>query len=202
MKYKKAILALSIFIMTFIYIVHPFISDKYLIDNPYNEGVIRFHVRANSDKPQDQELKLKIRDQLLEVMTEKFENAESIDDSREIIKDNMNEIKTISEKVIQENNYDYPVQVSLGIDHFPTRKYGNMVFPQGDYETLLVTIGRGEGQNWWCVMFPPLCFVDATHSVAYDPENKLEEYVLDETNPPKLKSKTVELIKQIIGDKE
>ena len=202
MKYKKAILALSIFILTFIYIVHPVVSDKYLLNNPYNERVIRFHVKANSDKPQDQELKLKVRDQLLEVMTEKFEKAESIDESREIIKENIEEIKAISERVIKENNYDYPVQVSLSIEHFPTRKYGNMVFPQGDYESLLVTIGKGQGQNWWCVMFPPLCFVDVTHSVAYDPENNLEEYVLDETNPPKLKSKTVELIKQVTGNKE
>ena len=93
MKYKKAILALSIFILTFIYIVHPVVSDKYLLNNPYNERVIRFHVKANSDKPQDQELKLKVRDQLLEVMTEKFEKAESIDESREIIKENIEEIK-------------------------------------------------------------------------------------------------------------
>lgn len=197
MKYKKVILIISIFLISFIYIIHPVLADKYLLDNPYNEGIIRFHVRANSDREEDQALKLKVRDEILEVMVEKFKDSSSIDESREIIKENMNEIKLIAERVIRENNYDYPVDVFLGMDYFPTRKYGNMVFPQGTYETLLVTIGKGEGQNWWCVMFPPLCFVDITHSAAYDPDNNFEEYVIDETQPLKLKSKTVELFNEI-----
>ena len=198
MKYKKAILILSIFLISFIYIIHPVIEDKLLLDNPFKEGIIRFHVRANSDKAEDQELKLKVRDEILEVMVAKFEDSSSIDESREIIRENMNEIKEIAERVVKKYNYDYPIEISLGMDYFPTRKYGNMVFPQGEYETLLVTIGKGEGQNWWCVMFPPLCFVDITHSVAYDPENQFEEYVVDETQPLKLKSKTVELLEGII----
>ncbi|WFA08517.1 stage II sporulation protein R [Tissierella sp. Yu-01] len=198
MKYKKAILILSIFLISFIYIIHPIIEDKLLLDNPFKEGIIRFHVRANSDKAEDQELKLKVRDEILEVMVAKFEDSSSIDESREIIKENMNEIKVIAERVVKKYNYDYPVEISLGMDYFPTRKYGNMVFPQGEYETLLVTIGKGEGQNWWCVMFPPLCFVDITHSVAYDPENQFEEYVMDETQPLKLKSKTVEFVEKLL----
>lgn len=197
MKYKRAILVLSIFILSFIYIIHPVIADKYLIENPYNEGIIRFHVRANSDKEEDQALKLKVRDALLEVMVPKFEDVKSIDQSREIIKENLDTIALISEKVIHENNYNYPVKVSLGMDYFPTRKYGNMVFPQGEYETLMVEIGEGKGQNWWCVMFPPLCFVDVTNSAAVDPENNFEEYVVDESAPPKLKSKTLEIAKMI-----
>lgn len=206
MKYKKAILVLFIFIISFTYIIHPIIEDKYLTevayaeeeDNPYAEGIIRFHVRANSDGTEDQELKLEVRDQLLDFMVEKFEDSESIDESREIIKENLHNIEAISERVIKENNYDYPVEVYLGMDDFPTRKYGKMVFPQGEYETLLVTIGEGKGQNWWCVMFPPLCFVDVTNSVAVDPDNNFEEYVVDETAPPKLKSKTVELVKNLL----
>ena len=201
MKYKKLIIILSIFIIAFIYIIHPIIEDKYLLNHPYNDDIIRFHVRANSDTKEDQELKLKVRDELLEVMTEKFENSSSIDESRRIVKENIDEIKSISEKVIKENNKDYSVNVFFGIDYFPIRKYGNMVFPQGNYETLLVTIGEGKGQNWWCVMFPPICFVDITHSHAIETEGELDKYIIDENQPLKLKSKTAELINKLKPDK-
>ena len=156
-------------------------------------------MRANSDTKEDQDLKLKVRDELLAVMTERFKNSSTIDESRKIIQENMEEIKSISEKVIKENNKDYSVNVFLGIDHFPIRKYGNMVFPQGEYETLLVTIGEGKGQNWWCVMFPPICFVDITHSYAIETEGELDKYIIDENQPLKLKSKTVEVIKKIFN---
>jgi stage II sporulation protein R len=202
MKYKKLINILSIFIIAFIYIIHPIIENNYLINKPYNEGIIRFHVRANSDTKEDQELKLKVRDELLEVMTDKFKDSSSIDESREIIKENMDEIKSISQRVIRENKKEYDVDVFLGIDYFPVRKYGNMVFPQGEYETLLVTIGEGKGQNWWCVMFPPICFVDITHSYALETEGELDKYIIDENQPLKLKSKTVELFKKITNKEQ
>lgn len=196
MKYKKLILILSVILMSFTYIVHPIIADKYTLENPYQDEIIRFHVRANSDLEEDQELKLEVRDKILENMGEKFEGISSREESREVIKNNMDEIKIIAEAVISENNMDYPVKVSLGIEQFPIRKYGNLVLPQGEYETLLVTIGEGKGQNWWCVMFPPLCFVDITHSVAYETEENLEDFIIDEDQPLKLKSKIVEYLKK------
>jgi len=173
------------------------LEDKFLYENPYKEGIIRFHVRANSDTQEDQELKLRVRDEILEIMGEKFEGVSSLDDSRVVIKDNMDEIKTIAEEVLIENNNDYNVRVSLGMETFPVRKYGNMIYPQGEYETLLVTIGDGRGQNWWCVMFPPLCFVDITHSVAFNAENEIGEYIIDEDQPLKLKSKIGDFIKNL-----
>ena len=195
MKYKKVILILVIFIISFIYIIHPYIEDKMLIENPYEDKIIRFHVRANSDVEEDQNLKLKVRDKILEVMGEKFEGVQSLAESRVVIQENINEIKTISEEVIKDNNKDYTVTVSLGQDNFPIRRYGNMIFPQGEYETLLVTIGEGAGQNWWCVMFPPLCFVDITHSTALDVEGELDNYIIDESQPIKLKSKIGDFFK-------
>lgn len=197
MKYKKMILILAIFIISFIYIIHPYIEDKMLIENPYKDKIIRFHVRANSDIEEDQNLKLKVRDKILEVMGEKFEGVQSLAESRVVIQENINEIKTISEEVIKDNNKDYTVTVSLGQDDFPIRKYGNMIFPQGEYETLLVTIGQGAGQNWWCVMFPPLCFVDITHSTALDVEGELNNYIIDQNKPIKLKSKIGDFFKNL-----
>jgi len=131
-------------------------------------------------------------------MDEKFKYTKSLDESRDIIKENMIAMKSITEGVIQEEGEDYEVQVTLGQDNFPTRKYGNLVFPAGDYETLLITIGEGKGQNWWCVMFPPLCFVDITHSVAYNLEKDLGVSLEDGEQPTlKLRWKIVELIKKL-----
>lgn len=190
MKYKRLILILSIFIIAFTYIVHPLIEEYMMNIDGYKDEIIRFHIRANSDREEDQELKLKIRDRVLEEMEDKFKDIGSLDESREIIKRNMEEMKTITKTVVQEEGKDYSVQVTLGQDNFPTRKYGNLVFPTGDYETLLITLGEGSGQNWWCVMFPPLCFVDITHSIAYNLENELAE----ESPKLKLKSKIFDLI--------
>lgn len=174
MKYKKLILILSLFIITFTYIIHPLVEEHILEKESYKDEIIRFHIRANSDTEEDQGLKLKIRDEILKEMKEKFKDTASLDESREVIKENMGEMKSITENVIKREGEDYSVEVTLGQDNFPTRKYGNLVFPAGDYETLLITLGEGKGQNWWCVMFPPLCFVDITHSVAYNLEKELD----------------------------
>lgn len=183
MKYKRTILLISAFIISYIYIFHPLIEKKITKDG-FKEKVIRFHIRANSDKKEDQALKLLIRDEILEVMGEKFQDTKSLDESRIVIKENMNEMKKIAEEIITDNEKDYAVNISLKEEDFPLRKYGNMIFPQGQYEALIIEIGEAEGQNWWCVMFPPICFVDITHSVAYAAENnELGEYI-QESNPP------------------
>lgn len=194
MKYKKLILILSLFIISFTYIGHPMLEDYRASKEGYKDDIIRFHIRANSDKEEDQELKLKIRDEILKAMNDKFKDTVDLDESREIIVANMDEMKAITERVIQGEGEDYSVDISLGQDNFPTRKYGNLVFPAGDYETLLITLGQGSGQNWWCVMFPPLCFVDITHSVAYNLENELAP-ITKEQAKPKLKSKIFDYIK-------
>lgn len=203
MKYKKTILILSIFIMSFTYIIHPLVEDYMESKEGYKDEIIRFHIRANSDREEDQELKLKIRDEILKEMGDKFKDTVDLDESREIIVANMKTMKEITEDVIQREGEDYSVDISLGQDNFPTRKYGNLVFPAGDYETLLITLGEGSGQNWWCVMFPPLCFVDITHSVAYNLENELTDRVerpAEAEEQPKLilKSKILDLIRTFL----
>ena len=203
MKYKKTILVLSIFIMSFTYIVHPLVKEYVESKEGYKDEIIRFHIRANSDRDEDQELKLKIRDEILKEMGDKFKDTVDLDESREIIVANMKAMKTITEDVIKREGEDYSVEITLGQDNFPTRKYGNLVFPAGDYETLLITLGEGSGQNWWCVMFPPLCFVDITHSVAYNLENELIERAenkaeIDEQPKLILKSKIVDLIRSFL----
>lgn len=196
MKYKRTILLLSAFIISYIYIFHPLIGKKITKDG-FKEKVIRFHIRANSDKEEDQALKLLIRDEILEVMGEKFQDTKSLDESRLVIKDNMDKMKNIAEDIISRQGKDYEVNISLKEDNFPLRKYGNMIFPQGQYEALIIEIGQGQGQNWWCVMFPPICFVDITHSVAYAAENnELGEYIQEQNPPLILKSAIGEFFKK------
>lgn len=133
-------------------------SDSELI----KDKMIRFHVIANSDSIEDQNIKLKVRDKVLEYIYPKLEGASEIDKSREILKENDKEIKDIALKVLQENNYDYKVESTLSNEMFPVKSYGDITLPQGEYEAYRIILGDGKGQNWWCVMFPPLCFVDIT----------------------------------------
>lgn len=124
--------------------------------------VIRFHVIANSDSKEDQALKLKVRDKVLEYIQPKLKNSKSIKESREIIKENNENMIHIANKVILENGYKYDLKTTLSNENFPIKTYGNITLPQGKYEAYRIIIGSGQGKNWWCVMFPPLCFVDIT----------------------------------------
>ncbi|AYF54154.1 stage II sporulation protein R [Clostridium botulinum C] len=124
--------------------------------------LIRFHVIANSDSTEDQALKLKVRDEILEYISPKLKNSKSIEESRQIIKENSEVINAIAKKTIQKNGYTYTVKTELSHENFPVKTYGDITLPQGDYEAYRVIIGNGKGHNWWCVMFPPLCFTDIT----------------------------------------
>ncbi|MDR3240408.1 MAG: stage II sporulation protein R [Clostridiales bacterium] len=126
------------------------------------EGVIRFHVLANSDDPADQTLKNQVRDGILAAFRDDLSASHSRAETRAFLKGHLDEIRECAENIICENGYVYPAAVSLARDFFPTKNYGDITFPPGVYEALRVVIGGGEGRNWWCVMFPPLCYVDVT----------------------------------------
>lgn len=155
-----------------------------------SEKIIRFHVLANSDTKLDQNLKLKVRDKVLAYISPKLKNSKSIEESRSILKQNNMEIKKIAEDVIKKNGYKYSVTTELAHENFPIKTYGNITLPQGNYEAYRIIIGKGKGHNWWCVMFPPLCFVDISKGeVAYKQTEKdmkkvltNEEYKLVDNN--------------------
>ena len=124
------------------------------------DKLIRFHVIANSDTYEDQNLKLKVRDKVVEALSEKLSNVNSVEEAENILEENIDYVNEIAKEVIEENNYTYKVTTMLSYENFPDKVYGDCVFPQGNYEAFRVIIGEGKGQNWWCVMFPSLCFVD------------------------------------------
>ena len=143
------------------------------------QKLIRFHVIANSDSEEDQNLKLKVRDAVLEEMRPLLESAENIEESRKIINLNKDKIKQTAEKIIKDNGKDYEVRIELENADFPTKQYGDIVLPAGEYEALRIIIGEGGGKNWWCVMFPPLCFVDITHGTVPEESKKEFEELLE-----------------------
>ena len=154
------------------------LDAKILNYNDVKDSLIRFHVIANSDSDEDQQLKLKVKNKVIEYLYPYLSESKSLDDSRQIIKDNMDEVKTLTQEVIKEEGYNYDVNLQLSRENFPDKSYGNIVLPQGNYEAFRIIIGKGKGRNWWCVMFPPLCFVDESKAdVEYD---KVEKEIKDQ----------------------
>ncbi|MCX7711725.1 MAG: stage II sporulation protein R [Clostridia bacterium] len=174
--------------------------NKGLADN-----LIRLHVVANSDSPEDQDLKLKVRDAVVNYMKEELKNSKDIEETKFIIRDKLPRIEEIARTEVKNGGKSYSVKAGLGAYAFPTKLYGDITLPAGEYQALKVEIGNGTGANWWCVLFPPLCFVDATHgtvpdSVKQDLKNALtdEEYRIitsassDDEIPIKVRFKVVE----------
>lgn len=144
----------------------------------YREKLIRFHVIANSDSEKDQALKLKVRDAVIDYLKPKLENSMSIEESERIIKGEYDNLEKISKNIISDNGYNYNVEVGLQYSNFPAKQYSSVVLPSGKYKALKVVIGEGKGKNWWCVMFPPLCFVDEESGVIDEKTDKKLQEVL------------------------
>ncbi|WP_018750044.1 stage II sporulation protein R [Paenibacillus sanguinis] len=128
------------------------------------QNSIRLRILANSDGAGDQLVKRRVRDAVVEQMNEwvgQLENPQSLGEARQVIRENMPAIEAQIARTLMENGKSYDYKVELGTVPFPTKMYGGAVYPAGDYEALRVTLGQGEGANWWCVLFPPLCFIDA-----------------------------------------
>ena len=143
--------------------------------------IIRFHVRANSDSSADQALKLKVRDGIGTMMEERLKDAKNLEDSRHIIQDSLTDIVDRSEEILRESGCEDAVTANLTDAWFPVKTYGNSVFPKGTYEALQVTIGKGEGHNWWCVMYPNLCFTGSMYAIdETENEKKLRQVLTPE----------------------
>jgi len=130
------------------------------------EDVIRLHVLANSDSTADQQLKLKVRDAIITYLAPYLEQVSEKDVARSIVLAHQNQLLDVAKQVLVMNGADDLVTLETGMYDFPIKSYGNFVLPAGKYEAVRVLIGRAEGKNWWCVLFPPLCFVDITNATA------------------------------------
>lgn len=124
------------------------------------DDAIRLRILAHSNAETDQKVKRMIRDKIRAEISTWVEHYASVEKARVEIKKHLPEIETIVERELKKAGVDYPFSVQFGVFSFPTKLYGNIVYPAGEYETLLITLGDGLGANWWCVLFPPLCFLD------------------------------------------
>ena len=128
------------------------------------DSVVRLHVLANSDSEEDQALKLKVRDALLERTAPLLSPCTSREEACAALEAHMDELQQIAEEIIRAEGYDYPVTILLGEEEYPEKNYDSVCFPSGKYTSLRVCIGNAEGQNWWCCLFPPLCLGNSTVS--------------------------------------
>ena len=133
-----------------------------------SDKVLRFHVLANSDSEADQNLKLAVRDAVGSFMQEKLTAVENLEECELVVRQSLGEIEEAAAEIIAENGYDYDVTAELEHTSFPVKNYGSYTFPAGDYEALRIVIGEGSGHNWWCVLYPNLCFLDKTCAVVSD----------------------------------
>lgn len=151
------------------------------LENDVADAVIRFHVRANSDSEEDQNLKLQVRDAILEELGPEMEAVTSRDEARAVMEANLKNIEQIGAEIIQDAGYDYEIHAYLTEEEFPMKAYGDLMFPAGEYEALRVDIGKKNGGNWWCVMYPGLCFVDTAGGVvATEGKEKLQQVLTPE----------------------
>lgn len=127
---------------------------------PIPEQAIRLRIIANSDSVVDQTVKHKVRDAILAEVESWERQPETIEEARKVMKEHLPFFQQLAEKTLQKHGLDYDVNVDFGKVSFPTKLYGDHLYPAGKYEALRITLGQGEGENWWCVLFPPLCFVD------------------------------------------
>lgn len=153
---KRILKALLLgFVLAFVISQTIFIAECEDISN----RLLRLHILANSDSEEDQKLKLKVRDYILDISSDMFSQADNLIEAEHIAKTNLDLIVEKAQKYVYSLGYDYTIQGQVKEDmYFNTREYDNFILPAGNYDALRITIGEGKGHNWWCVMFPPMCF--------------------------------------------
>ncbi|MDP4119633.1 MAG: stage II sporulation protein R [Bacillota bacterium] len=194
---KLLIKSISIsIVLTIIFSMIPFTAKC----DEISHDVFRLHILANSDSKADQDLKLKVRDNILKFARANFKGFTSKDDAIEVTEQNLPEIKKIAEKTIHDNGYDYKVTAQLTDMYFNTRIYDNITMPAGKYRALRILIGSGKGHNWWCVMFPPICIGAATQTSTLDNTlNSNEQDVVENGTKYQVKFKVVEYYYDVVS---
>lgn len=181
---QKCAVSLALVILMAIVLFYTYEEKE--AENQYT-GIIRLHVIANSDTQEDQDLKLKVRDKILKEVGGNRKQL-NMEDTRSYLQSNLKTMEHTAASVIKENGKSYPVTADLGVRWIPEKSYGDTYFPAGNYEALNITIGSGEGQNWWCVLFPPLCLID-------EDADAMSKMGIDKEQQVQLKSKLVEILK-------
>lgn len=198
------------FVLLFLFSIYFLVSAySYVtaVSADLSDSVFRLHVIANSDTQEDQNLKYQVRDSLLSYMNQIAQNVTSKEEVIALVQNHQEEFEQIALQTIQKHGYDYSVSIHIGNFDFPTKEYGDISLPAGTYDALRVEIGEAQGHNWWCVMFPPLCFVDISSGIVPEEskdslKNNLsdEEFSLissDHRNEFNFKFKLIEMFENV-----
>lgn len=162
MKTKGKILTLLIVCGAMFFLTAFVAADETVVD----DSLIRFHVIANSDTIYDQSIKLKVRDAVIEKINQVLESAENKNEAEQLLHQHSNELLKTANNVLTKENCGYIATAKLGTSIFPTKTYGDITLPAGKYNAYKIILGEGRGKNWWCVLYPPLCFVDINDDTA------------------------------------
>lgn len=197
---------LLLMFLLFVYVLIAASSYTKAVCTDIANNVFRLHVIANSDSEEDQKLKYIVRDSILSYVNGILENINNKEDVALTINNHIDEIKNIAQQAVYNEGFTYDVEIEVGNFKFPTKTYGNISLPPGLYDALRVKIGNASGKNWWCVMFPPLCFVDVSSGIVPEDSKELmesnlssEDYALvsSSKNITKIKFKVVEVLQNL-----
>ena len=200
---KKIFYLTSLIILITIFLFISITSYANTVSDDLSDNFFRLHILANSDSNEDQTLKLKVRDKIIEYMNSLSYSNLTKSEAIELTKSNLQNFKEIAQKTILEEGYNYSVNLEIGNFYFPTKENGNISLPAGYYDAIKIEIGEAKGKNWWCSLFPPLCFVDISAGVIdeeteeYLKENLSEDefsLITDSSEDIKFKFKIVELL--------
>lgn len=200
MKFKHL---LAIFLLLVIFLIFNIFSYSNKVFAGLQNNIFRLHILANSDSEADQTLKLAVRDSVIEYMKTINNTSFTKEETIQNVNSHLKDLQKIAEDKIHELGYDYAVSLEVGNFYFPTKYYGNISLPAGNYDALKINIGEAQGQNWWCSLFPPLCFIDISSGYLEDEDKEIleanlteEEFALVSSSSPdvKLKFKIVELL--------
>lgn len=161
----KKIIIFVLLIISLLFLVNNNISSETIIP----DSAIRFRVIGNSNTVYDQNIKLQIRNVIQNKILELTRNTKTIEEVRNIMKEHQEELYNITNDKLKELNYDKPFKLNYGYNYFPKKKYKGVTYKEGNYESLVITLGEGNGNNFWCVIFPPLCMaeIEDTNEVEY-----------------------------------
>lgn len=199
---KKLKYIFIILSLLFCFIFVSISSYAHTVSGNLSDNFFRLHILANSNSKIDQDLKIKVRDAITEYMKSKNHSYSSKSDAINSVQKELDLYKSIAENVIKESGFNYPVSLEIGNFYFPTKLYGNISLPAGNYDALRVKLGNAEGENWWCSLFPPLCFVDISSGIVDEESKEVlkknlsnEEFAIitNEDETIKLKFKILEL---------
>ena len=158
-----------------IFVFYMFVSKSVVKGLTIPDDALRIRIIPNSNSEFDQSVKRSVRDKLEITMYDLLKDAKSSEDARKIIKNNLDLVDKDVKKVLNDNNYDLGYNVNFGYNYFPEKEYKGVKYEEGYYESLLVTLGEGKGDNWWCVLFPPLCLIEGEENSKVEYKSMVEE---------------------------